>query len=87
MITLPIKISFKDWVYCITIDLQNFSIPLPTEEKDWKEWVNSLISLNPSINIPLPKIVIYSSEDKWREWANCFIETVSSTITYSSIQN
>ena len=77
-ITLPLKLDLKSWVYCLIDDLPEFSVPLPTEEEQWEQWVESLIYNNDGNDIPLPKIASMTNEEGWREWASYFVVTTKS---------
>lgn len=72
-ITLPTKLNFKQWVYCLNDDLPLVSVPLPSDEKDWEKWVETLIYNNATLDIPLPKIEFNSTDEPWKRWAEYFV--------------
>ncbi len=80
-ITLPIKISFQEWVYCLINDAPSeLIIPMPGDTSAWGSWVESLIGSNPTAAyIPQPLFIGETDPEQWRIWANYFIGNYESS--------
>lgn len=74
-ITLPVFLSFGEWVAAITLDLPHLNVPLPNFMDTWHDWCSAFIMSNGNANYPIPSKILYPSEKDWMRWALDFIAT------------
>lgn len=70
-ITLPLRISFKDWVGDLNHSLPHMSVPVVSKEgsKDWWSWAALFVNANNLNGITVPDKKFFPEEEDWREWA------------------
>ena len=80
-ITVPYRISFKDWVGSLITSFPALSIPIPPKkEEDWRRWALSLLLLNPSLFLSYPLRRDYPQDTDWRRWGVYLLQGIQGGI-------
>jgi hypothetical protein len=67
-IPLPIHISFCDWANQLWLSI-NELVPIAFSENKWREWAQSLNTLNSFSSIPDP-----NKFKTWQDWAQALLQ-------------
>ena len=63
----PRGLSFDHWASQTCILISPYGVlPRPTDEKDWKQWANIVVSFPAIIGVNAPRPEGFKN---WREWA------------------
>lgn len=71
---LPQNIDLNLWAASLVVDFPNSSIPILIDEKQWKEWGDSLVQTSVFYENNAPGTAIYKD---WKEWAMAVYFTMS----------
>lgn len=72
------KISFQKWVFFLTKNNIQYTIPYPPiKVDDWKIWAKKFISSNTVLlkRAPFPRSIGKDPDQDWRTWAVAFIQS------------
>lgn len=65
-IVLPLNIPFRRWASELQVDYSTEDVPLPPDEKDWKQWAQRLVERNVFQNDQIPNPLGF---ENWQDWA------------------
>lgn len=71
LIIVPEGIDFLSWTFTLYDSLPHLNLPMATNEKEWREWAETLILDNDLVNVPLPE-----NFTSWQNWAEFFLNNV-----------
>lgn len=73
MSILPIGISFTGWAAALRDEYPDSQFPIITNEKEWKNFAQSLIIEPAFNNVALPDSRGFAT---WRDWAMRFVQII-----------
>lgn len=62
----PIGMTFQAWASTLFIDFSSENVPIPPDEKNWKDWAQVLVARNIFNNADIPSPYMF---DDWQVWA------------------
>lgn len=77
-LTVPLHISFHDWVCDLNRTLPNRTIPIPPKtDENWWNWAEEFLNANNLAGIVVPSKILYPTRDSWRKWVFFLIQGAS----------
>ena len=75
VITIPLGMTFKNWINAVAIDVGHVNLPVKFDESQWRKYAAALLLNKNFSGAPLPSATVYPKKEDWRKWAMDFIAT------------